>query len=152
MPLMPWQLLCMVLACIFPDKLLIYHSTSPPFMIRSLVIFLLLNTLSVYLVDQLLDGFVVNGGWVGYLLVGSVIGALNMFVKPILKVLALPFIFLTLGLFVIVINALILWLAQQFIAYLDLATIQFMVEGLVTYLVAVLVLGLLNFGFQKISA
>lgn len=119
-------------------------------MIRAFIFFLILNTLSVFLVDRLLDGFTVTGGWQGYLLVGSVIGVLNVFVKPVLNILALPFIFLTLGLFVIVINALILWLAQEFVGYLDLTTIQFTVVGIVTYIVAVIVLGLLNFAFQKI--
>lgn len=119
-------------------------------MIRYLVLFLVLNTVSVYLVDQLLDGFTITGGWYGYLLVGSVIGALNLFLKPVLKILALPFIFLTLGLFVIVINALILYLAEQLVAVLDISSIQLVIEGIVTYIVAVIVLGLLNFASHKI--
>ena len=42
-------------------------------------------------------------------------GFLNMTVKPLLKMLSLPMLFLTLGLFSIVINAIILFLATYFI-------------------------------------
>jgi len=119
-------------------------------MLRSILFFLALNALSVYLVQQLLDGFVVTGGILGTVFVGSVIGLLNVFVKPILKVLALPFVFLTLGLFVIVINALILWLAEQAVALIDVQSIHFNIDGVFTYLVAAVILGVLNFAFQKV--
>ena len=46
------------------------------------------------------------------LLVALVIGVLNVIVKPVLILLTLPATILTLGLFVIVINAVVLWLAD----------------------------------------
>lgn len=119
-------------------------------MIQSLVSFLALNTVSVYLVHQLLDGFIITGGVWGYVLVGMIIGILNLFVKPILKVLSLPFIFLTVGLFLIVINAAILWLAQQVVAFLEFDGITFIMDGVPTYLISVLILGFLNYLFQKL--
>ncbi len=55
------------------------------------------------------------------LIVALIFGVLNTFVRPIAKAVSLPFIILTLGLFVFIINALMLqltsWLADQ----LDLA-------------------------------
>ncbi len=52
------------------------------------------------------------------LLVALIFGILNTFVRPIAKVVSLPFIILTLGLFVFIINALMLqltsWLAGKF--------------------------------------
>lgn len=119
-------------------------------MIRALLTFLALNTLSVYLVHQLLDGFVITGGAWGFIVVGSIIGLLNLFLKPILRVLSLPFIFLTVGLFLVLINAVILWLAQQLVSFLELEGITFIVEGMVTYVVAVLLLGVFNYLFQKL--
>jgi putative membrane protein len=52
------------------------------------------------------------------LLVAVILGVVSSFVKPVLKVLSIPFIILTLGLFLLVINAAMLlltgWLAEQF--------------------------------------
>ena len=49
---------------------------------------------------------------VGALIAAIVIGALNLFIRPILVVLTLPINILTLGLFSIVINALLILLAN----------------------------------------
>jgi putative membrane protein len=52
------------------------------------------------------------------LIVGAIFGIVNAIVKPILTILSIPFIVITLGLFLIVINALMLgltsWLAGVF--------------------------------------
>ena len=117
---------------------------------RNLFIFVALNTASIYLVSQLLDTFVVSGGTLGYVIVGIIFGLLNLFLKPILRVLSLPFIFLTVGLFVIVLNAAILWLSETIIAFLDFPGIALTIEGFGTYVVAVIFLGLFNYIFQKL--
>lgn len=119
-------------------------------MLTSAITYLALNTISIYLVSELLDGFIVSGGIWGYVLVGVIVGLLNVFVKPILKVITLPFIFLTLGFFLIVINALILWLTEFLVETLSISGITFQVSGVATYFVAVIVLGLLNYLFQKL--
>lgn len=49
--------------------------------------------------------------WQSLLIAALVLGVLNAFVKPVLNVLSLPFIVVTLGLFLLVINALMLLLA-----------------------------------------
>jgi putative membrane protein len=55
--------------------------------------------------------------WPTLLAVGVILGVVSSFVKPVVKVLSIPFIILTLGLFLWVINALMLlltsWLAKQ---------------------------------------
>jgi len=119
-------------------------------MFRALLVFLALNTASVFLVHQLLDGFIVEGGTLGYVLIGVMIGFLNLFVKPVLKVLSLPFIFLTAGLFVIFINALIIWLTQSLVNFVDIAGISLTIEGMGSYIAAVLLFGILNYIFQKL--
>ena len=52
--------------------------------------------------------------WKSLLIASFVLGTLNTFVKPILTIISLPFIFLSLGLFVVLINTLLL----QFTGYL----------------------------------
>ena len=44
-----------------------------------------------------------------------VLGLLNAFVKPLLRLLSLPFIILTFGFFLLVINALLLWLTSKLV-------------------------------------
>jgi putative membrane protein len=60
------------------------------------------------------------------LITGGIFGAVNSLVKPVLKILSIPFIVLTLGLFLIVINALMLLLTSKIADTLDLG---FHVEG-----------------------
>jgi putative membrane protein len=50
-------------------------------------------------------------GWVALVAVALVLGIMNAFVRPILMVLSIPFILVTLGFFILILNALMLWLA-----------------------------------------
>ena len=85
----------------------------------SLILRLLGSALALYAADSLLSGFVVRGGLKGYLIAGTILGLLNLIVRPILKVIAFPIILLTLGLFTIVINALLIWGAGQLTGYIS---------------------------------
>lgn len=69
------------------------------------------NGLGILLIAWLVPGVHYQGGFLYLLLVGLVIGLLNMLVKPVVTVLSLPLIVLTLGLFYLAINGLLLWLA-----------------------------------------
>lgn len=90
-----------------------------------LVIWLLTNTLAVWVAAWIVPGirFARQGEgiaeyWPTLLGVGVILGLVSSVVKPVVKVLSIPFIILTLGLFLWVINALMLeltaWLARQF--------------------------------------
>jgi putative membrane protein len=59
---------------------------------------------------QLVGGIDHRGSWWSLLFVALVFGVLNASVRPLLKLLSLPFLILTLGLFIFVINALMLML------------------------------------------
>jgi putative membrane protein len=56
----------------------------------------------------LLSGMEVSGGFWGYLWVSALFGIVNAIIGTILRILTLPLMFLTLGLFSIVVNALML--------------------------------------------
>jgi putative membrane protein len=77
-----------------------------------------------------------------------ILSAVNVFVEPVVKVLSLPFIILTIGLFLLVINALMLlltsWIAEQ-------VDVGFSVEGFWTALVGGLVVTLVT-GFVDLVA
>lgn len=50
--------------------------------------------------------------WLACLVGAAALALVNLFVRPILKLLSLPVIFLTLGLFLLVINTVCFWLAS----------------------------------------
>jgi len=75
----------------------------------SFILRLLGSSLALYIAQVFVAGFAVNGGIKGYLIAGIVLGLLNLIIKPILKVIAFPIIFITLGLFTLVISALLIW-------------------------------------------
>ena len=92
-----------------------------PFLLR-----LLINAAALWAAIQLVDGIEHRGSWWSLLFVALVFGLLNASIKPLLKLLSLPIIILTLGLFLFVINALMLLMTGWVSGLLDLG---FHVDG-----------------------
>ena len=78
------------------------------------IIKLLLTAVAVLLLSNFLGGVSIDG-YGSAIIVALVLAVLNLFVKPILVILTLPITIVTLGLFLLVINALIIQLASWFI-------------------------------------
>jgi putative membrane protein len=70
-----------------------------------------LNAVALWLAANLVPGIQYRGGIEWLLLAGLVLGLLNLLVKPVLTFFSLPLIVLSLGLFYLVINGLVLYLA-----------------------------------------
>ena len=79
-----------------------------------LIIRLLLNAVAVIFLAKVLNGVDVDS-YLTAVIVAVVLSILNLLVKPILIILTLPITILTLGLFLLVINALIILLADKLI-------------------------------------
>jgi putative membrane protein len=108
---------------------------------------LLTSAVALAVAAQLFDGIRFDGPTSGVaevqhkllplLLVALILGVVSALVKPVLKVLSIPFIILTLGLFLLVINALMLlltgWLA-------DVLDVGFEVDGFWTAVVGAIVI------------
>jgi putative membrane protein len=75
---------------------------------------LVINAAALLGIAYLIPGFHVEGIWTA-LIAALVLGLINAFLRPLLKILSLPITILTLGLFSIVINALLLWLASTLV-------------------------------------
>ena len=75
---------------------------------------LFINSISVYFTSKLLDGVELKNFWTA---VGVAIGLglVNIVIKPIVSLLALPLTIITLGLFSIVINAFMIMIVDSFI-------------------------------------
>jgi len=73
---------------------------------------ILLNGIGLIAAAWLLPGLHWSGGLIALLVAGFVIGAINLLVRPVVTVLSCPLIVLSLGLFYLVINGLLLALAD----------------------------------------
>lgn len=72
---------------------------------------LLVNGLAVYATAAILPGVEVGGFWQA-IIVALILGLLNALVRPILLILTIPITIFSLGLFILVINAAIIMLAD----------------------------------------
>jgi putative membrane protein len=79
-----------------------------------LIIRLFVTAILVTILSYLVNGVVVDE-FTTALTVAIVLGLLNLFVKPILVILTLPVTLFTLGLFYLVINAIIVLLCEYFV-------------------------------------
>jgi putative membrane protein len=66
------------------------------------------NAVALYATTQVVPGISWTGGLVELLVAGALFGLLNLIVRPLALLLALPFIVVTLGLFYFVVNGLLL--------------------------------------------
>jgi putative membrane protein len=80
----------------------------------NILIRLLLTAIAVIVLAKILPGVEVEGYW-SAIIVAVVIALLRLVVRPILVVLTLPVTIITLGLFLLVINAVIILMADYFI-------------------------------------
>lgn len=76
---------------------------------------LLVNALAIIIIAKLLPGVSLNSTFTA-ICVAFVISLLNGFVKPILVIFTLPITILTFGLFLLVINAIIISMSAYFIS------------------------------------
>lgn len=115
-------------------------------MIKRLLLHLLANVGALYVTYILLQGnFVITGGWRGYAIAAVLFGVLNGFVKPIVKILSLPFVFMTAGLFTFVINMGIVWFGKYALDVLKFEGVAIQIQGgWVTYLYIGLVMAIAN--------
>lgn len=88
----------------------------------------LINAFAVYATASLLGGIYVKSFWAA-LIVALVLGLINAVVKPILVFFSIPFIIVTLGLFLLIINALMLMLAAALVDGFSVASFWWAVLG-----------------------
>ncbi|HEY5770080.1 MAG TPA: phage holin family protein [Terrimicrobium sp.] len=80
----------------------------------------LVTTIAVLVAAHLIPGIGYDG-WGALLGASLLLGIINAFVRPILLLLSLPFIIITMGLFIFVVNALLLLLVSQIVPAFQVA-------------------------------
>jgi len=87
------------------------------------------NALAIFVAAYFLEQIDFNGDWVDYLIVGAILTATNLIIRPILKIVSAPIIFITMGLFALVINAVILFAVDWFVDALIINSLMGYVWG-----------------------
>lgn len=87
-----------------------------------LILRILLSALAVVILAKILPGIGVDS-YTTAIIVAIVLSLLNFIVKPILVILTLPITILTLGLFLLIINAIIILLADNLISGFEVTNI-----------------------------
>ena len=82
--------------------------------------------------------------WQLLLIVGGILGAMNLFIKPVLSILTLPLMILTLGLLPLIINMFIIWV-------LDILFLELIIIGLTPLFFTAIIALIINFllGLKK---
>jgi putative membrane protein len=106
---------------------------------------LLINAAALWVATRTVSGITYTGDGASLFGVALVFGVLNVLIKPILFLLSFPFVVLTLGLFTLVINAVMLRLTA---AASDALGLGFAVDGFEAALKGALVVTLVSFGLS----
>lgn len=101
---------------------------------------------AVAVASAVVSGVTIHGGFSGVLIVSAVFGLINAILGPVAKLLSFPLIVLTLGLFIFVVNALMLGITAEL-------TDRLSIHGFGTAMLAALVISgvsaLLNFFVKR---
>lgn len=102
---------------------------------------LAITAASLWVAVELIPGITYTGEWYGLVGVALVFGVVNALVRPVLLLLTCPLVLLTFGLFVFVLNALMLMLTGALSSALGLA---FEVDGFWSALLGALLIGIVS--------
>jgi putative membrane protein len=106
---------------------------------------LLINAAALWVATRLVSGISYTGDGASLFGVALVFGVLNVLIKPVLFLMSLPFVVLTLGLFTLVLNAVMLLLTA---GVSDILGLGFSVDGFVPALKGALVVTLVSFALS----
>ena len=73
---------------------------------------LLINAAALWVATRVVVGVTFSGGWIPFFAVALIFGVVNTVVGFATKILTFPLILVTLGLFIFIINGLMLWLTS----------------------------------------
>ncbi len=81
---------------------------------------LFVNAAALWVATRIVPGVTYAGEMLPFLGVALLFGIVNAFIRPVAKLLALPLIIVTLGIFAFIVNALMLWLTSSLSSTLGL--------------------------------
>jgi putative membrane protein len=78
-----------------------------------LILKIMINALSIAFAVKVVSGITFTGEWWKMIIIGAVFGIVNSIIKPFVTLFALPLIVITLGLFTLIINTLMLVITAE---------------------------------------
>lgn len=109
----------------------------------NLLIRWIIASFSLFVAAWLVPGIRVEGNaWGVYAVMAVILGLINAIIRPILKLLSLPIIILTLGLFLLVINGITLWMASALA--IKVFHVGFYVDGFWSALLGALIVSVVS--------
>lgn len=111
----------------------------------------LLNTVGLWIASRLLgSGFNdTEATTTTFLFAGLALSLANSLLRPIVIVLALPAILVTLGLFMLVVNGLMVYLALNLVPNLDISFVSAIITGVIISLINYIISGVLELNRNK---
>lgn len=109
----------------------------------SFVISLLLGGVAFVIVARLLPNFIIRGGFGSAVLIGLVYGLFKAVLQTVFIILSFPLVLVTLGFFIVIINAFLLWMTDKVMHRLQVRTTGTLILGTI-------LLSVFDFAFQLI--
>ncbi len=111
-------------------------------MIAKLLFQIIAGILTIFLAARFVSGVEFSGALKPLIMAGAILGIANFAVKPALKAITLPLRIITLGLFTLVLNLLLVWIVVDVLFPSDLE-----ITGFMSLLWTTVILWLLNLFF-----
>jgi len=106
-----------------------------------------INAAAIYVAVVIVPGLHFTGEWWKLLFVAAIFSLVNTFLRPILRILTLPLTLITFGLFLLVINALMLLITGAVSSEL---TLGFTVDGFLAALLGSIVISLVGLALSMV--
>lgn len=113
-----------------------------------LLVKIVIAAAALWVAVQLVPGLEFDGSIPTLLVVALILGVINAVVKPILTVLSFPLVVLTLGLFLLVVNAIALWIVVRLSEAFELGLTS---DGFGATFIGALVVSLVVWGLETVT-
>lgn len=110
-------------------------------MLRKLIFQVISGILGLYFAIRFINGVGPAETVNSILIVGTILGLVNFFVKPFLKAISLPLRIVTFGLFSLVINMVLIWLVVDVLSSIE-------IQGLIPLFWTTIIIWFLNMIFE----
>lgn len=103
------------------------------------------NALALWLANLYVPGFVLSGNWLQIIVIALVLTILNFFLKPLFTLILGPIIIITLGLGILIVNAIILYILPVLANHIDILHGSIMIQSIPALFLATLLISVVNF-------
>jgi putative membrane protein len=114
------------------------------------IIGIIVNGGILYAMVTLVEGISYTGGIMFFLIGGLIMGLFNFLIRPLMKIISLPFVILTGGLFLIVVNVGVLWFLSYALDIIAFQDVSLAFQNVGSYVIGAVVFGLINWGVHLV--